>query len=374
MQLMVCSSIFQLYTALAIKQQFLNDEKVDLLLTDSTSMFKELATNTGLLKRFNKVMYVPDGRKRSHFNRIVRSKYYRKVFDVFPRHYLNKIVKQKWDNYTDIYFSSFNIFTLRLQAYLSNKNKKLKTHLFEDGISTYLIRSKYEWAISEKTRKILKIENFEDRFCDVYLFEPDLMCFDYGFPTVRISNPIEIPGIVEAFDDILKKDNSEIGEKFIFFEESFNNDGLVSNDTELIGVLWNFLDKKDFILKHHPRNRKDRFKDVLPTVDFPMFWEHYFLGHNIEDKVIVTVSSNTAFVPYVIARLKPTIVLLYKLFNGTSPIFDSGNFEKYVEKYLGYTEAKVYIPETVDEFQEIIEKLRRNDDESSCISTNKNEQ
>lgn len=374
MQLMVCSSIFQLYTALAIKQQFLNDEKVDLLLTDSTSMFKELATNTGLLKRFNKVMYVPDGRKRSHFNRILRSKYYRKVFDVFPRHYLNKIVKQKWDNYTDIYFSSFNIFTLRLQAYLSNKNKKLKTHLFEDGISTYLIRSKYEWAISEKTRKILKIENFEDRFCDVYLFEPDLMCFDYGFPSIRISNPMEISGFVEVFDNILKKDNNKIGEKFIFFEESFNNDGLVTNDAELIDMLWQFLDKKDFILKHHPRNRKDRFQDVLPTVDFPMFWEHYFLGHNIEDKVIVTISSNTAFVPYVIAKLKPTIVLLYKLFNGTSPIFDSGNFEKYVEKYLNYAETKVYIPETVDEFKEVVKELRRNDDESSCVSTNQNEQ
>ena len=127
--------------------------------------------------------------------------------------------------------------------------------------------------------------------------------------------------LVEIFDNILEQCDNEISEKFIFFEESFNNDGLVTNDAELIDILWETLDKKDFILKHHPRNSTDRFKELLPTVDFPMFWEHYFLKHNIENKVIVTVSSNTAFVPYIIAKIKPTVVLLYKLFNGTSPVF-----------------------------------------------------
>jgi len=362
--------VFQLYTALAIKQQFLKNEEVDLLLTDSTPMFKNLATNPELLKIFNNVFFVSEGQKSNRFNRIVRSKYYRKLFELFPKHYLNKITKQKWNCYTDIYFSSFNTFTIRLQAHLSNKNKKLKTHLFEDGISTYLIKSSYKWSISETTKRIFKIKNFEDRFCDVFLFEPNMVCVNYGFPLIKISNPIEIPGFIDAFDKIIKNENREVSEKFIFFEESFNNDGLITNDAELIDMLYEALEKKDFILKHHPRNSIDRFKEILPTIDFPMFWEHYFLKHNIENKVIVTVSSNTAFVPYIVAKRKPTIVLLYKLFNGTSPILGSGNFEKYVEKYLKYTESKVYIPETIEDFKEIISNLRGNDNESSSISAN----
>ena len=363
MQLMVCGSMFQLYTALTIKQQFLKDEKVDLVLMNSTPMFKKLATNTELSKIFNKVFFLPDGSKKGGFNRIVRSKYYRKIFDVFPKHYLNKITGHRWDKYTDIYFSSFNIITLRLQAHLYNKNKNLKTHLFEDGVSTYTIRSRYQWAISETTRKILKIKNFEDRFNDVYLFEPQLMCFDYGFPIIKISGPREIPGLIEIFDNVFKDNQNRIEEKFIFFEESFNNDGCESNDAELIDILWETLEKKDFILKNHPRNSKDRFKDVLPTVDFPMLWEHYIFKNDIEKKILVTVSSNTIFVPYILGGIKPTVILLYKIFNGTNPVFMSGNFEKYLEKYLMYTEEKIYIPETIEEYKNYILKFKNECDE-----------
>ena len=358
MQLMICSSVFQLYTAMAIKEQFLKDEKVDLLLTDATPMFESLSTNPELLKVYNNVFFAPEIHVSNQFNRIVRSKYYRKLFDVFPKHYINKILKNKWEKYTDIYFSSFNTITIRLQAYLYNKNKNLKTHLFEDGISTYTIRSRYPWSISETTREFLRIKNFEERFCDVYLFEPQLMCFDYGFPSIKIPSPNTIPGLIELYDNIFKDNKNKIKEKFIFFEESFNNDGLVTNDAELINILWETLEKKDFILKNHPRNRKDRFKDVLPTVDFPMFWEHYIFKNDIENNVLVTVSSNTVFVPYILGKIKPTVVLLYKIFNGTNPVFKSGNFERYIEKYLEYTEAKVYIPETIEEYEKCIQKIK----------------
>lgn len=357
---MICSSMFQLFTALTIKQHFLKDEDVDLILTDSTPAFMQLSKNDKLASIFKNVYFVPNNEKSNKFNRIVKSKYYRRLFELFPKHYLNKIYKNKWCKYTDIYFSSFNTFSLHLQAYLYSKNKSLKTHLFEDGISTYLIRSKYNWRISDATRHLLKIKNFEDRFDDAFFFEPDLICFDYGFPTVTIPKPNTIPQLAEKLDSIFEESSNEITEKFIFFEESFNNDGLITNDAELIDTLWEVLDKKDFILKHHPRNRTDRFRQLLPNINFPLFWEHYIIKHNIDDKIIVTVSSNTSFVPYILNGCKPTIVLLYKIFNGTSPILGSGNFEKYVEQYLKYTGCKVYIPETIEEFKKIILNLRGN--------------
>lgn len=358
MQLMMCSSMFQLYTAIAIKLQFLKDEEVDLLLTDATPAFEKLSKNPELSKLFNSVYFAPYIKASNGFNRIVRSKYYRRLFELFPKHFINKVLKQKWNNYSDVYFSSFNLMALRMQDYLSKKNKNLKTHWIEDGISTYLMMGQYKWSLPESARKRLGIKDFQERFCDVYLFEPSLACLKYDFPIVEIPKPNGIPGLVDAFDAIFMENDNEIEEKFIFFEESFNNDGYTTNDAELINTVYEKLGKKDFVLKHHPRNRMDRFTEVLPTVDFPMFWEYYFFKHNIDDKVLVTVSSNTSFVPYILAKAKPTVVLLYKIFNGTSPIFQSGNFEDYVEKYLLYTDSKVYIPETVEELKEIIEELR----------------
>lgn len=358
MQLMICSSMFQLYTAIAIKLQFLRDEEVDLILTDSTPAFEKLSENTKLSELFRSVAFAPDVRTMNGFNRIVRSKYYRRIFELFPKHYINKVFNYKWEDYTDVYFSSFNPITLRIQEYLSKKNKSLKTHWIEDGISTYLMTGNYKWSLPESVRKKLGIKDFSERFCDVYLFEPSLACLNYDFPIVEIPKPIYISGLIDAFDAIFKENDNEVKEKFIFFEESFNNDGYTTNDAELINTVYEKLGKKDFVLKHHPRNRMDRFAEVLPTVGFSMFWEYYFLKHNIDDKVLVTVSSNTSFVPYILAKAKPTVVLLYKIFNGTSPIFQSGNFEKYVEKYLPYTGSKVYIPETIEEFETIIEELR----------------
>lgn len=358
MQLMICSSMFQLYTAIAIKLHFLRDEEVDLILTDSTPAFEKLSKNPKLSELFRRVAFAPDVRTMNGFNRIVRSKYYRRIFEMFPKHYINKVFKHKWEDYTDVYFSSFNPITLRIQEYLSKKNKNLKTHWIEDGISTYLMTGNYKWSLPESTRKKLGIKDFGERFCDVYLFEPSLACLNYDFPIVEIPKPNGIPGLVDAFDSIFMENDNEVKEKFIFFEESFNNDGYTTNDAELINTIYEKLGKKDFVLKHHPRNRMDRFTEVLPTVDFPMLWEYYFLKHNIDDKVLITVSSNTNFVPYILAKAKPTVVLLYKIFNGTSPVFQSGNFENYVEKYLSYTGSKMYIPETVEELKRIIEELR----------------
>ena len=71
---------------------------------------------------------MPVNQKTLGFNRIVRSHYYRMIFEIFPKHYLNKIAKQKFEKYTDIYFSSFNTAVLRLQDYLKRKNKNLYKH------------------------------------------------------------------------------------------------------------------------------------------------------------------------------------------------------------------------------------------------------
>jgi len=312
---------------------------------------------------FHSVRFVPVGENIKKLNRLEKSRYGRMFFELFPRKYTKKVWEIDVKKYQECYFSSYTRQNVMLQYAIKRKRKGTKVHILEDGISTYLVKNGQYLRLPKLLRKLFRVQPIEELLDSVYVFEPELVCIEEHKNLVKIPKPQEVEGLVDLLNEVLTQSDYEIKEKFIFFEESFNNDGYVTNDSELINTLWEACDGKDFILKHHPRNRADRFKTILPTVDAPIFWENYFLNHSIDNHVLVTVSSNTVFVPHIISAAQPTVVMLYKIFNGTSPILGSGNFEAYVEKYLNhyedYTKKKFYIPETVEEFQQIIQKLKQ---------------
>lgn len=363
MVLVVCSSVFQLYVSVVLKKTLLRDKKVDLILTDATPAFNELAQNEELCKLFNPVKQVKVSANINKLNRLQKSKYGQMFFELFPNRYAKKIWKINAKKYDECYFSSYTTPNVFLQYAVKKKNKKTKIHLYEDGISTYLVRNNQRIRSPKFIGRIFKVRRIEELVDDVLLFEPNLMCLSEYKNIVQIPKPFEVEGVIESLNSIFAKTDYSIKENFVFFEESFNNDGYITNDVDLINKVYELCEGKDFILKHHPRNRIDRFKTILPTLDAPIFWEAYLHDHNVDDKVLVTVSSNTVFVPHLLHGCKPTVVMLYKIFNGTSPILGSGNFENYIDKYLklydSYTNAKFYIPETVEEFEQIIKKLKK---------------
>ena len=360
MILMVCSSMFQLFTAIAIKEVFLKDKKVDLCLTDITPAFSGLCKNPILLNIFDEVIFSPITENISKLSRIEKSYYFNAIYDKAPKYYVKRI----WGNdiekkYDELYFSIYLKHNIMLAKCIKKAHKNARVHIFEDGISTYLIDDKTLANNDEK----LDAQSYID---DIYMFEPKLMCLDTDKPLIKIPSLDKYPEIAKVLNEIFENADYEIKEKFVFFEESFNNDGYKTNDAELIETL-NDIAKDEFILKHHPRNRVDRFKEKMNTIEVPMMWEQYFLKHSIDDKVLVTVSSNTAFVPKIINNSRPYVIFLYKLFTGTSPIFESGNFYKYTDKYLklykDYAEEKIFIPETYEEYKEIIKKLMNKEEE-----------
>ena len=362
MILMVCSSVFQLYVAILLKMVFLREKEVDLILTDATPSFKTLYKDKKLSDIFHSVQFAEISKNAKALNRLQRSKYGKIFFEMFPRNYVKKVWKIKIDKYEECYFSSYTKPNIMLQYAIKKNRKRTKIHMFEDGISTYTVKNGQSIRTPRLLRKIFKVRPIEETIDDVYVFEPELVCLkEYG-NLIRLPKPKEIAGMSKIYNEIFEKTNHLIKEKFVFFEESFNNDGYVTNDTELIHTLFENVGEGNCILKHHPRNRVDRFKTALPTIEVPIFWENYFLNHSVDDKVLVTVSSNTVFVPHIISGACPTVVLLYKIFDGTSPVFQSGNFETYVGKYLRkykeYVETKIYIPESIDEYKQIIEKIR----------------
>ena len=363
MILIVCSSVFQLYVAINIKETFLKEEIVDLILTDSTPIFRSLHTNEKLKSLFHNVRFVPINENIDKLNRLEKSKYGQMFFEIFPRCYAKKVWETDIRKYKECYFSSYTKQNILLQYAIKRNRKNTKIHMFEDGISAYILKNCQISYTSRHLRKIFKMFPIEELISNVYVFAPELVCLKEYNSVIKLPKPQEVEGLSDIYNEVFGEFDYQIKEKFIFFEESFNNDGYVTNDSELINMLWELCDRKDFILKHHPRNSVDRFKTVLPTIEAPIFWENYLLSHPLDNKVLVTVSSNTVFVPHIISNVQPTVVMLYKIFNGTSPILGCEYFNTYVAKYLkhynDYTKTKFYIPETIEEFKEVIQKIKR---------------
>ena len=363
MVLMVCSSVFQLYVAILIKKFFLQDKKVDLVLTDATPRFGTLYKSEKLTELFHSVRYAEICKNEKRLNQLARSKYGKMFFEIYPRCYVKKVWEIDVKQYQECFFSSYIKQNVMLQYAIKKNGKNTKIHMFEDGISTYIVKNGQAIRTPRLLRKIFNIHSIEELISDVYVFEPELVCLQEYSNLITLPKPQEVEGLLEIYNAVFGDIDYQIKEKFVFFEESFNNDGYVTNDSELINMLWELCDGKDFILKHHPRNSVDRFKTILPTIEAPIFWENYLLRHPLGDKVLVTVSSNTVFVPHIISEAQPTVIMLYKIFNGTSFILASGNFEAYVEKYLkyyeDYTKNKFYIPETIEEFQGIVQMLKK---------------
>lgn len=354
MTLIICNSMFQLFTAVVIRQTFLKEKKVDLLLTDATSSFAEMSKKEKLRDIFDNVMYTPVLNNIARLSRMEKSHYFSKVFNLFPKYYVKRVWKIDTGKYDELFFSLYQLFSIRLAKHLKRKNKASKIHLFEDGISTYLIDDK---TLGNRNVASLNAQALID---DIYLFAPDLMCLETSKPLITIPKIDRSSEIAELLNMVFGDSAYEIREKFIFFEESFNNDGYTTNDAELIELLRDTA-QSEFIIKHHPRNAVNRFAGKMNTLSVPILWEQYILNHSIENKVIVTVSSNTAFVPQIICGSCPYVVFLYKIFNGTSPILQSGNFENYVAKYVSrfkeYADKKIFFPETIEEYKDIIQKL-----------------
>ncbi len=360
--LFVCSSVFQLYVAITIKIIFFQDRCVDLVLTDSTPVFRQLYLNKKLISLFNNVKFVEVGKNIGKLNRLQRSKYGQCFYEIFPKKYVKKVWEIDVKDYQELFFSSYIKQNVLIQYAIKKSCKKNKVNVFEDGISTYLLKNMQKSYVPPFIKKLFKIKEVEKCVDNVYMFEPNLMCVGGYKNIIKIPNPTTNKEVITVLSEIFEDNGYKIKEKFIFLEESFNNDGYTTNDVELIHNLYDYCERKNFILKHHPRNRLDRFKTVLPTMEKNIFWENYLLKNSLDDKVLVAVSSNTVFVPHIILNeQKPTIILLYKIFKGTSPILGSENFEKYVEKYYklysDYTKDKMFIPQTIQEYEEIIRKL-----------------
>jgi len=353
--LILCNSVYQVFTALNLKLNMLDSETVDIMITDIIPEHAKLAKrleNSGLFE----MVYAVNSKfiSRQQY-KMTRSTVY--GYRTFPKVILKQAGAVPVYKYHDFYFSNYDHFSSFLYLQLHRMNKSLNVSVFEDGGSSYIMTYQDVNKVEKRLERFLGMRPLGSTDARLLLYEPDLYCRnDYdevdALPKISLADQKFRDKVNYVFhiDDIVP-----IDEDYIFMEESFVADGLENNDAEIIEECYKICGKDNFILKPHPRNPYNRFENSgVKILNTNVPWEVYCHNQNLKDKIVLTVSSNTAISPHILYQEAPKSILLYKLLKGRTIMTEKPEFNNYMLKASNMFSKKLFIPDNFENLRFIL--------------------
>ena len=289
----------------------------DIIITDRIANSVELVNSLRKIKLFRNILFIP-------LNKLfrIRNKF-SKLFMLYIKH-ANILTNYSYDSFL---FANFSIDVNIIYKNLVKKNKAIKVYMFEDGYATY---SKYYGTTLAKISGNSTLFNniihsiLNPAFHDVkgiYLFSPSLLTYTPEFKIIKMnafdSSSLSIFNKIFKYDELKDKYQNK---KVIFFEESYFADGIKTEDIQIVEKISNIVGKDNIIIKIHPRNPVNRFKELGYTtnINTNIPWEVIALNMDLSNKILVTIASVAAIVPKALLGKKYTGILLMNLLEDKS--------------------------------------------------------
>lgn len=346
--LVICNTPFQFMVITHILSIYYKDYEVDIVVSNQFRGGKRVAENAR--KLFRNVYYIKNvSHKRG--NSLLRR------LDLFRRIILNFwyaiwIGRTKYD---DILFSNIQIFTKLLITIARRKNRECRIHIAEEGLGTY--SKLYGGSDSSNTlyRKYIDQEGVFAKLSTLYLFNPQFLAWD--FPKSKICKLPLFDAHNSSFMNILnvlfdyKHCRDNYNKKYIFFEESYYAEGEAVPDIEIVDRIAEKVGKENIMVKVHPRNPINRFKQLGYKTNEDSFipWELIVLNQDMRDKVFITIASGAAINPFLYMGLPITSYSLLNCFEHRPGIMSTSVGDIMAQAYAMYPDMLV-APKTIDEF------------------------
>ena len=325
--IIIVHTYFQLIVAVNLKMtQFIND-KVDIIVSNHSVDSLKIYNNLKNMNLFNDVFYYTSPEK-------IKGDLISKFVNIYKMLFSKNDLKEKV-NLKDNKFFFYNITqeTYQLYDYFRKKNENIKICRFEEGFISYL---HFNNMVSKKylfIRKLLNRKIFFDTDY-TYIFYPELLLYNTNSKIMKISpinkkNKELVKNLNSIFD--YKEVVDEYKPKYIFFEESFFCDGFEIDDLKLVLNIADVVGKENLLVKLHPRNKIDRFKEygiqTNKTIGIP--WEIIQMNNDFSNKVFLTISSGSVLASKLYFNEE---IKTYLLFNCTDKM--SNAVTKEYHKYL----------------------------------------
>ncbi len=356
----ICSTPLQLLNILNLCYSELDEHINDIYILDHSHNYQLIYEKALKSKCFDKVELL----KAKHFNKHWLQYYKISRYIIKAYEYLNfkkiasKLIKNI--NQYDRFCVSFMDRSSWL-LYLSMKkdNDSLKLIFFEDGTGTYQMLTTKENILDSKLSQWLGFKTVYNSIDTLYVYNP-LLVKNTQYQQVKIKKipRLEDKTLISELSQIYSKKTSNeslLKYRFIFFDSPFNGE-LIHKQSNMIQTINQWV-KSPFCVKLHPSTLLGTEELEGIDVDRNTNIEVLCLTKNVSNNVFISVMSTVCISPELMFGQTPIVIMLYKIIKLDAIKYVGKGYYQFIEDFKDMYSGKFYIPESLQEFKDILDRL-----------------
>lgn len=355
--LFICYSGIQLINAMNIKYHYYREVNADLM----------IVSGIGLTDKIDEI------KKTGMFDEIIISSYthntdYYKIRDIPVTE--KSLHPEKYEHmpkldakYTDMFIAVFKYhFNQMIYYYLVNAGKKPCVHIYDEGGSTYIDNLNPDEYREINHSLYPDSQQFRNNITNIFLCEPSLYC---GLSQVRTIPIPKLSACDHVFSSMLFAVFGQIAmpeEKYLFFSECFAEEGYLTNEIEILDAIANIVGKENIAIKVHPRSEK--MEKIYRLHGYRLFsdkgvpWELSALSPRFNSKVLMSISSNSSWMPLIISDEKCVSISLLNVMKlakrAHAKAYAYQSLLRDIQEEMNKNSARFFIPNSMLELKNII--------------------
>ncbi len=321
-----CCTVYQLIVAIQLKVVRYSDDWSELIISESTPNSESVAYRLKEIGIFDSVIVIDNESIDWNTPRMMIWKNIKRGLLVL----LKESAIRPSDIIDEYLFAGLGGFSNAIGQWLMHDHHCKTISMYEEGASSY--SRIYETAVNMRRANPSLLKRLYyfvhphvlSEFSKFFFFEPALCLWDTKTDNVAIPNLLETKdAILPIINKVFAVDSCKdlYDEKVIFFEESYYGDGIATNDIGLVEELSRIYGKKNIFVKIHPRNKKNRFKELGYTTnsDFSIPWEAIALNiGNLDEKILATMTSTALISTFLCIRSNAQMIFYTSQLNSSN--------------------------------------------------------
>ena len=284
---------------------------------------------------------------------------------LFPNRELVTILKSK--RYEQIFSTRIGPAAEFYYTFLRKQNKEVAFNYYEECVGDYFLEIAHRQSALVKLIKLFGYKNPFDSFGKLWLYRPELLFANNGYPNERIPTVEKGSQLCNKIQQAFKlgEITLPIDCKLIYLDQPFKRQQNIDiNNIAVLDVISKVIAKENIFVKMYPLDRDSSYENAGNNVLTEKYcpWEVLFGAYDFSDIILVAINSTAVVTPFTVYGVEQKAVRLYNYFDISLINFESQ--KKYFNACMSSYSDKGRITTPCDDASLIhaLEQMQRNEE------------